>query len=71
MNIMQETCCMCGGSGHIMEYKPVHSDGVTTTLQGEKVVCKHCNGKGWTEYAVFSVEEAKAILEHCGLSTES
>lgn len=71
MNTMQVTCCMCGGSGCTMKYRPVSSDGVITTLQGEEVRCESCNGKGWAEYAVFSIEEAKAILKHCGLSTES
>jgi hypothetical protein len=39
--------------------------------QSEEVVCPNCNGVGYTEYPVFSVEEAKAILKYCGLSTES
>jgi hypothetical protein len=39
--------------------------------QSEEVVCQNCNGVGYTEYPVFSVEEAKAILKYCGLSTES
>ena len=33
--------------------------------------CGNCGGKGWREYAVFTVDEARAILKHCGLSTES
>jgi hypothetical protein len=40
-------------------------------MQEEEVVCTQCNGTGYTEYAVFSIEEAEAILKHCGLTTES
>lgn len=41
------------------------------TLQAEDVNCPTCNGRGYTDYAIFSIEEAEAILKHCGLSTES
>lgn len=73
MNINQITCGNCGGTGRAINWKVVSEDTKTGigTMQSEKVVCPCCNGKGWTEYAVFSVEEAKAILKHCGLSTES
>ena len=71
MNVMQVTCGSCGGIGKNYNWKAVYMDDVSGTMEREEVVCAACNGKGWTEYAVFSVEEAKAILKHCGLSTES
>lgn len=73
MKINQITCGNCGGVGHITIWEPISMDEKTGTVtaQSEEVVCSVCNGEGWSEYAVFSVEEAKAILKHCGLSTES
>ena len=67
MQIMKVTCGNCAGVGHTIEYKVI-GDGVA---QGEETMCENCNGKGYTEHAVFSIEEGKAILKHCGLSTES
>lgn len=73
MNINQITCGNCGGTGHVTLWKLFSTDEKTGigTMKKEEAVCGNCNGKGWTEYAVFSVEEAKAILKHCGLTTES
>jgi hypothetical protein len=73
MNINQITCGNCGGSGRIVVWKIVSTDEETGigTMQKEENVCQSCNGKGCTEYAIFSVDEAKAILKHCGLTTES
>ena len=42
----------------------------TGTAQVEYITCRDCGGKGYKEFPVFSVDEAKAILKHCGLSTE-
>ena len=73
MNIERITCVTCGGAGKVIEWKVVEIDekaGVGRA-QSEEVVCTNCNGVGYTKYPVFSVEEAKAILKHCGLSTES
>ena len=67
MKRMQVTCGNCAGIGHTVEWKVV-GDGMA---QSEKVICESCDGKGWTEYAVFSIEEAETILKHCGLTTES
>ena len=72
MNINQITCGNCGGRGRTTVWKETHVDETTSisTFHSEEVKCESCNGKGWCEYAVFSVDEAKAILEHCGLSAE-
>ena len=73
MNKKRVVCENCGGRGYTMEYFIV--PGVYDTdgfhkMQSEKKVCCNCNGEGYTEHAVFTVEEARAILKHCGLSTE-
>lgn len=73
MNIGRIVCCDCYGTGKTQVFKMVTIDeknGIGR-LESEEVICKTCNGKGYTEYPMFSVEEAKEILKHCGLSTES
>lgn len=71
MNTMQITCSNCAGIGYGFNFEMVDSNDITGTLIRKQTPCEYCKGKGYTEYAVFSVEEAKAILKHCGLSTES
>ena len=70
MNVMQVLCGSCGGTGKQINWKIVDSNGIVSTAEKEEVVCGGCNGKGYTEYATFTLEEAKVILKHCGLSTE-
>lgn len=70
MNRMNVTCGKCAGMGRLRYYKVVSEhDGVCGAVADE-TVCDTCGGKGYTEYAVFSIEEAEAILKHCGLSVE-
>ena len=67
-------CSNCGGIGYETIYVPHESEETGETmnvLHATRVMCQACNGKGYKEYAAFSIEEAKAILEHCGLNTES
>ena len=71
MKRMQVTCSKCGGTGYFHAWKEVATDGITTTMEREEFLCQSCNGSGYTEYAVFSVEEAETILKHCGLTSES
>jgi hypothetical protein len=73
MNTMQVTCGNCAGIGKKSIWIEVSKDEDTGigTLHRKEFVCETCKGKGYIEYAVFSVEEAKTILKHCGLSTES
>lgn len=72
MNINQITCGNCCGRGYETIWETTSVDETTgvCTMNSEEVKCRGCNGHGYVEYAVFSVEEAKAILEHCGLNTE-
>ena len=71
MERMQKTCGSCGGTGIFFGWKAVFNNDNTATWEETSSVCTQCNGTGWTEYAVFSIEEAEAILKHCGLTTES
>ena len=73
----QVTCGTCGGTGKTIitvvdDFKFIDpSYGRIGTAHNEERVCLACNGKGYTEYARFTIDEANAILKHCGLSTES
>jgi hypothetical protein len=71
MERRQVTCGHCGGTGRFLGWKYVESNNQIRKWEDTLIVCTQCNGTGYTEYAVFSIEEAEAILKHCGLSTES
>lgn len=60
---MVRTCYTCSGCGRVDVYKVV-SEGMA---QREETVCGNCGGKGYKEFAVFTLEEAAAIMKHCGL----
>ena len=68
MYINKICCPFCYGSGKIQKWVMAESnpDG-TGTLRAEEGVCDTCKGKGYTEYPVFTVEEAIKIAEHLGL----
>lgn len=72
MKRMHITCNNCCGTGTEIKWRFFTKDISTGigTMQREEIVCESCNGKGYTEYAVFSIEEAEAILKHCGLNKE-
>lgn len=71
MNIMEVSCGNCAGIGKKINWKAVDMNDNICTMKKEEIVCEECNGKGYIEYATFTLEEAKAILKHCGLSTEN
>lgn len=66
MMTMQKTCGNCCGFGYLGRWE---EDG-DRTLRYKTDECKRCDGKGYVEYATFTIEEAKAILKHCGLDKE-
>ena len=66
MKRMEMTCGNCCGLGTTMTWVEVSDN----KLVGKKALCEQCNGRGYAEYAVFSIEEAEAILKHCGLDKE-
>ena len=67
MQIMKVTCGTCCGCGNEVRWKAIPLTDTIGTMEREEVVCGVCGGKGYAEYAVFSIEEAEAILKHCGL----
>lgn len=70
MKTMQMTCGTCSGLGIIKNWiidNDPDKNGFGTA-HVEELKCTACDGKGYTEYAVFEVEEAKQILKACGLS---
>ena len=66
MRTMHVTCGTCCGIGKLKTWFEICEG----TMQLKETVCDQCGGNGCTEYAVFSIEEAEAILKHCGLSKE-
>lgn len=70
MNVMQVFCSNCAGIGKQTNWKIIDANDNIGTMKSEEVICEACNGKGYMEYATFTLEEAKAILKHCGLTTE-
>lgn len=72
MNIINMTCDSCAGTGTITNWVLRENDGTETTHTAYRVdeECPHCGGKGYTEYAMFTVEEAKQIMKVCGIQTE-
>ena len=69
MDVIREACHMCGGTGQIEVFKSfirIESKGFDG-IETEKAPCITCGGKGYKQYARFTVEEAEAIMKHCGL----
>lgn len=64
MQRMKVTCGTCCGCGNEIRWKDIP---LSNTMEREELVCGVCGGKGYAEYAVFSIEEAEEILRHCGL----
>lgn len=71
MEINRISCGKCCGSGQTIVWKFKDIQDNMGTAYSEEMTCTQCGGCGYIEYPVFSVEEAKAILKYCGLSTES
>lgn len=72
MKRMQVNCGNCAGAGYnvIWETDFMDEETMMGTMRSKRVECEQCGGKGYTEYAIFSIKEAEAILKHCGLNKE-
>ena len=68
MKTIQQTCGTCAGRGKVVHWKIVSKpdDVYKMAEKIEEEYCA-CGGEGYTEYAAFTVEEAQAILKHCGI----
>ena len=71
METMHLTCKSCSGMGYTIDYDVIDRSDDTVTVKSKELACERCAGKGYREYVLFDIEEAKTILKHCGLSTES
>ena len=73
MNVIRQHCYTCNGTGVKINWiTTAAADNPATGIAHKRVdTCQQCKGKGYTESVLFSIEEAKVILSHCGLSTES
>lgn len=60
MKKMREMCMNCAGTGYPNQVIKASEDGTLRAFKGEP--CEKCDGKGYHEYAVFTVAEAEAIL---------
>lgn len=70
MDVIKERCKVCDGFGKQTNWKNIPLDEFLGTLEKVEVECEACKGKGYIEYAVFSREEATAILEYCNLNKD-
>ena len=72
MTKINQTCGTCCGIGvirnWIVEKEPVNREHGVANF--ETVKCSVCDGKGYTEYAMFTLEEAEQIMKVCGLADE-
>lgn len=71
MRTAKFVCDNCGGTGHTMSCGSVPKNIPANTILVKPIYvpCKECSGRGYIEHAVFTLEEANAILKHCGLTT--
>ena len=72
MNIRSRVCDFCLGEGKVNHYRNLGiSENGYGAVKLEKMTCPVCEGRRSVDYAEFTVDEGKAILKFCGLSTES
>lgn len=57
------SCSYCAGLGYTIGETEIRDNG----LYREHITCKHCKGTGELQFALFTMEEAKVIMEACGL----
>ena len=67
MRTMKVGCDACYGFGST-ERTTLQEDG---RFHSVKTPCSVCGGKGYFEYALFEIEEAKELLKRCGMENET
>ena len=67
MKTIRQICSTCAGMGKVVNWE--NTNKTKDIYKKNEDECCACGGKGYIEYAVFSVEEAQAILKHCGIIT--
>ena len=67
MYINKIGCSSCYGDGTTQQWVIAETADVNTgAFRLEECVCDTCKGTGYTEYPVFTVEEAKVIAKYFG-----
>ena len=69
MIISKIVCMQCQGRGEVEGWivtEDIDLDPSVGRLCRTTQTCPNCNGKGYTTYPVFTVEEAKVIAKHFG-----
>lgn len=71
MKTILQPCSACGGTGflEIWEVTGEKDANGYCIAANRRQKCGTCGGKCYTEHAEFTVEEAQAILKHCGIIT--
>ena len=71
MKTILQPCSACGGTGflEIWEVTSEKDANGYCIAVNRRQKCGTCGGKCYTEHAEFTVEEAQAILKHCGIIT--
>ena len=68
MKDLIDMCIECQGTGRRVSYKTREREDGYIAFEGRtEQPCNTCGGRGYFKYCLFTEEEAKAILKHCGL----
>lgn len=69
MNVVNQLCGSCAGTGTVIDYVPETKFGESEFMTARRTErkCGCCNGKGYIEYAMFTIKEAEQIMKVCGL----
>jgi hypothetical protein len=65
MKVVNTLCDTCSGQGKIYEWGKLEGTDLPTRIL--KSTCEVCSGTGSIPYVMFTLVEAKVILEKCGL----
>lgn len=72
MKTILQPCSACGGTGFLEIWEVTgekDANGYDIAIKRHEK-CRTCGGKCYTEHAEFTVEEAQAILKHCGIAVQ-
>ena len=69
MKIINNKCENCEGKGKLYEWGRINGrpDLPTKVFTG---ACEECGGQGYVPFVLFTLDEAKAILKHCGITIQ-
>ena len=73
MYINKIVCGKCLGTGSVDHWETLiepDENGYGGALARSEIICPQCDGKGYTQYPSFTVEEAIEIAQHFGFDIE-